>query len=32
VRYSELFRWPLLVAAIALGAELLLAARRAPLP
>jgi Ca-activated chloride channel family protein len=32
VRYSELFRWPLLLAAIALGAELLLAARRAPLP
>jgi Ca-activated chloride channel family protein len=32
VRYSELFRWPLLFAALALGAELLLAARRAPLP
>jgi Ca-activated chloride channel family protein len=32
VRYSELFRWPLILAAIALGAELLLAARRAPLP
>jgi Ca-activated chloride channel family protein len=32
VRYSELFRWPLLLAALALGAELLLAARRAPLP
>jgi Ca-activated chloride channel family protein len=32
VRYSELFRWPLLLAALALGAELLLAARRSPLP
>ena len=32
VRYSELFRWPLLLAALVLGAELLLAARRAPLP
>jgi Ca-activated chloride channel homolog len=32
VRYSELFRWPLILAAIALGAELLIAARRAPLP
>ena len=32
VRYSELFRWPLLLAALALGAELLLAARRSPIP
>jgi Ca-activated chloride channel homolog len=32
VRYSELFRWPMLLAGLALVAELLLAARRAPLP
>ena len=32
VRYTELFRWPLLFAGLALIAELLLAARRAPLP
>jgi Ca-activated chloride channel family protein len=32
VRYTELFRWPLYMAALALVAELLLAARRGPLP
>ena len=32
VRYTELFRWPLYLAAFALVAELLLAARRGPLP
>jgi Ca-activated chloride channel family protein len=32
VRYTELFRWPLYLAALALVAELLLAARRGPLP
>ncbi len=32
VRYSELFRWPLLLAAAALAAEMLLLARRGPLP
>jgi len=32
VRYTELFRWPLIVGALALVAELLLAARRGPLP
>ena len=32
VRFTELFRWPLYVAALALVIELLLAARRGPLP
>lgn len=32
VRYTELFRWPLFLAALALVTELLLAARRGPLP
>ncbi|HEY6828599.1 MAG TPA: VWA domain-containing protein [Gemmatimonadaceae bacterium] len=32
VRYTELFRWPLYLAALMLVAELLLAARRGPLP
>jgi Ca-activated chloride channel family protein len=32
VRYTELFRWPLYFAALALVTELLLAARRGPLP
>src|SRR5690349_21895451 len=32
VRYTELFRWPLYLAAIFLVTELLLAARRGPLP
>ena len=32
VRYTELFRWPLYFAAVALVTELLLAARRGPLP
>jgi Ca-activated chloride channel family protein len=32
VRYSELFRWPLTVMLIALGAELLLVAWKGPLP
>jgi Ca-activated chloride channel family protein len=32
VRYTELFRWPLYLAALALVTELLLAARRGPLP
>jgi Ca-activated chloride channel family protein len=32
VRYTELFRWPLYVAALLLVTELLLAARRGPLP
>lgn len=32
VRYTELFRWPLYLAALALVVELLLAARRGPLP
>jgi Ca-activated chloride channel family protein len=32
VRYTELFRWPLYFAALALVVELLLAARRGPLP
>lgn len=32
VRYTELFRWPLYLAALALVSELLLAARRGPLP
>lgn len=32
VRYTELFRWPLLLGALAFVAELLLAARRGPLP
>lgn len=32
VRYTELFPWPLYLAALALVAELLLAARRGPLP
>jgi Ca-activated chloride channel homolog len=32
VRYTELFRWPLYLAALTLVAELLLAARRGPLP
>ena len=32
VRYTELFRWPLYVATLALVIELLLAARRGPLP
>ena len=32
VRYTELFRWPLYLAALALVTELLLASRRGPLP
>ena len=32
VRYTELFRWPLYLAALALVVELLLAARRGPIP
>ena len=32
VRYTELFRWPLYFAALMLFAELMLAARRGPLP
>jgi Ca-activated chloride channel family protein len=32
VRYTELFRWPLVLAMLALTAELLIAAWRAPLP
>ena len=32
VRYTELFRWPLYLATLALVTELLLAARRGPLP
>lgn len=32
VRYTELFRWPLYLAALALVVELLLSARRGPLP
>jgi Ca-activated chloride channel homolog len=32
VRYTELFRWPLYLATLALVIELLLAARRGPLP
>ena len=32
VRYTELFHWPLYLAALALVSELLLAARRGPLP
>lgn len=32
VRYTELFRWPLTIAILALAAELLLAAWRGPLP
>src|SRR5215211_4427589 len=32
VRYTELFRWPLYLAALALVTELLFAARRGPLP
>ena len=32
VRYTELFRWPLYFAAVAFVTELLLAARRGPLP
>jgi Ca-activated chloride channel homolog len=32
VRYTELFRWPLMFATLALIVELLLAARRGPLP
>jgi Ca-activated chloride channel family protein len=32
VRYTELFRWPLYLATLALVVELLLAARRGPLP
>jgi Ca-activated chloride channel family protein len=32
IRYTELFRWPLLITVLALGAELLLAAWRGPLP
>ena len=32
VRYTELFRWPLYLAALTLVVELLLAARRGPLP
>jgi len=32
VRYTELFRWPLYLAALVLVTELLLAARRGPLP
>lgn len=32
VRYTELFRWPLYLAALLLVTELLLAARRGPLP
>jgi Ca-activated chloride channel family protein len=32
VRYTELFRWPLYLAALAFIVELLLAARRGPLP
>jgi Ca-activated chloride channel family protein len=32
VRYTELFRWPLYLAALFLVTELLLAARRGPLP
>ena len=32
VRYTELFRWPLTLATMALVVELLLAARRGPLP
>jgi Ca-activated chloride channel homolog len=32
VRFTELYRWPLVLAALALATELLLAARRGPLP
>lgn len=32
VRFTELYRWPLILAALALAAELLLGARRGPLP
>jgi len=32
VRYTELYRWPLILAALAIATELLLAARRGPLP
>ena len=32
VRYTELFRWPLSIAALTLVVELLLSARRGPLP
>jgi len=32
VRFTELYRWPLLLAALALTAELVVAARRGPLP
>src|SRR5213075_2537228 len=32
VRYTELFRWPLMLAVLFLVVELLLAARRGPLP
>jgi Ca-activated chloride channel family protein len=32
VRYTELFRWPLTVAILAMAAELLLTAWRGPLP
>ncbi len=32
VRYTELYRWPLMLAALAIVTELLLAARRGPLP
>jgi Ca-activated chloride channel family protein len=32
VRFTELYRWPLLLALIALSAEMLLSARRGPLP
>jgi hypothetical protein len=32
VRYTDLFRWPLALAILAQAAELLLAARRGPLP
>ena len=32
VRYTELFRWPLYLATLLLVVELLLAARRGPLP
>jgi Ca-activated chloride channel family protein len=32
VRFTELYRWPLILAALALTAELLLGARRGPLP
>ena len=32
VRFTELYRWPLILAALALAGEILLAARRGPLP